>query len=60
MAANDNRPACLPLNAKDVEDILAKAQTIKEMLEIAIATAKQNVQLINDAKMKTVPSQGSP
>ncbi|XAZ26234.1 hypothetical protein LVY75_33655 (plasmid) [Sinorhizobium sp. B11] len=44
MAANDNRPACLPLNAKDVEDILAKAQSIKEMLEIAIAVAKQHVQ----------------
>lgn len=60
MAANDNRPASLPLNAKDVEDILAKAQSIKEMLERAIATAKQHVQQINDTQMKTVPSPGSP
>ena len=44
MAANDNRPACLPLDAKEVEDILAKAKSIKEMLEIAIATAKQHFQ----------------
>lgn len=60
MAANDNRPASLPLSAREVEDILAKAGSLKEMLEIAVATAKQHLQLINDAQEMTVPSRGSP
>lgn len=60
MAANDNRPPCLPLSAKELEDILAKTGSLKEMLEIAVATAKQHLQVINEAQETTVPSRGSP
>jgi hypothetical protein len=47
MAANDNRPASLPLDAKDVEEILSKSRSIKEMLDKAISVVRKRAERLH-------------